>query len=119
MVGQDVIVKLCSRVGLAYLAGIITDMKCPLDQTVLQITNRQGVEIDYCPQCRGIWLDRNELERLIELDQRSGADTRGRDQRYDEYRRHDDDDDRPRYEEDRHQQHHRKKESFLGDLFDF
>jgi Zn-finger nucleic acid-binding protein len=46
-------------------------MKCPtcLD-TALVMTDRQGVEIDYCPQCRGVWLDRGELDKLIE---RSGA----------------------------------------------
>ncbi|HEX9997760.1 MAG TPA: zf-TFIIB domain-containing protein [Abditibacterium sp.] len=41
-------------------------MKCPLDQTELLITERQGVEIDYCPTCRGVWLDRGELDKLIE-----------------------------------------------------
>ncbi len=41
-------------------------MKCPIDQTELQMNERQGVEIDYCPKCRGIWLDRGELDKLIE-----------------------------------------------------
>ena len=41
-------------------------MKCPLDQTELLITERQGVEIDYCPTCRGVWLDRGELDKIIE-----------------------------------------------------
>lgn len=41
-------------------------MKCPLDQTELQMNDRQGVEIDYCPQCRGVWLDRGELDKIIE-----------------------------------------------------
>jgi uncharacterized protein len=41
-------------------------MQCPVDQTVLQMTDRQGVEIDYCPQCRGVWLDRGELDKIIE-----------------------------------------------------
>lgn len=41
-------------------------MKCPLDQTELLITERQGVEIDYCPTCRGVWLDRGELDKLID-----------------------------------------------------
>ncbi len=41
-------------------------MQCPVDQTVLQMTDRQGVEIDYCPTCRGVWLDRGELDKLIE-----------------------------------------------------
>ena len=41
-------------------------MKCPIDQTTLAITERQGIEIDYCPQCRGVWLDRGELDKMIE-----------------------------------------------------
>lgn len=41
-------------------------MKCPVDGTELLMTERQGVEIDYCPQCRGVWLDRGELDKIIE-----------------------------------------------------
>ncbi|HEY5822633.1 MAG TPA: zf-TFIIB domain-containing protein [Propionibacteriaceae bacterium] len=41
-------------------------MQCPQDQTVLQMTERQGVEIDYCPTCRGVWLDRGELDKIID-----------------------------------------------------
>lgn len=42
-------------------------MKCPNCRDVtLVMTERQGVEIDYCPQCRGVWLDRGELDKLIE-----------------------------------------------------
>ena len=42
-------------------------MKCPTcTDTTLVMNDRQGVEIDYCPQCRGVWLDRGELDKLIE-----------------------------------------------------
>ncbi len=41
-------------------------MNCPVDGTTLVMTERQGVEIDYCPSCRGVWLDRGELDKLIE-----------------------------------------------------
>lgn len=41
-------------------------MKCPIDGTELNITERQGVEIDYCPSCRGVWLDRGELDKIID-----------------------------------------------------
>ncbi|HLI27965.1 MAG TPA: zf-TFIIB domain-containing protein [Chloroflexota bacterium] len=41
-------------------------MKCPNCTTTLQLAERQGVEIDYCPRCRGVWLDRGELDKLIE-----------------------------------------------------
>ncbi|XZE51578.1 zf-TFIIB domain-containing protein [Planctomycetaceae bacterium SH139] len=46
-------------------------MKCPQCQTTLKMTDRKGIEIDYCPSCRGIWLDRGELDKIIE---RSAAD---------------------------------------------
>ncbi|MFC3614628.1 zf-TFIIB domain-containing protein [Lutimaribacter marinistellae] len=41
-------------------------MKCPIDGTALVIAERSGVEIDYCPQCRGVWLDRGELDKIID-----------------------------------------------------
>lgn len=41
-------------------------MKCPIDDTALVMTDRSGIEIDYCPQCRGVWLDRGELDKIIE-----------------------------------------------------
>jgi Zn-finger nucleic acid-binding protein len=41
-------------------------MTCPNCQETLLLSERQGVEIDYCPSCRGVWLDRGELDKLIE-----------------------------------------------------
>ena len=42
-------------------------MKCPVCSTVnLVMSERQGIEIDYCPECRGVWLDRGELDKIIE-----------------------------------------------------
>ena len=41
-------------------------MKCPVDNETLVMTDRNGVEIDYCPRCRGVWLDRGELDKIIE-----------------------------------------------------
>ena len=41
-------------------------MKCPVDDETLLMTQRDGVEIDYCPKCRGVWLDRGELDKIIE-----------------------------------------------------
>lgn len=40
-------------------------MKCPKCEMEMKITDREGVEIDYCPQCRGVWLDRGELEKIV------------------------------------------------------
>lgn len=41
-------------------------MPCPVCNVPLVMSDRQGVEIDYCPQCRGVWLDRGELDKIIE-----------------------------------------------------
>jgi Zn-finger nucleic acid-binding protein len=89
-------------------------MQCPVDQNILSITERQGIEIDYCPKCRGVWLDRGELDKLIEAGsgQRSEA-PRSTDRPLRDEDRRFDSDDRYKYEKKR------KKESFLSDLFDF
>ncbi len=44
---------------------IPSSMSCPVCPVALVISERQGIEIDYCPQCRGVWLDRGELDKLI------------------------------------------------------
>ena len=41
-------------------------MKCPNDGAVLTMSERSGVEIDYCPECRGVWLDRGELDKILD-----------------------------------------------------
>ena len=41
-------------------------MQCPTDGTTLTMSERSGIEIDYCPACRGVWLDRGELDKIIE-----------------------------------------------------
>jgi Zn-finger nucleic acid-binding protein len=41
-------------------------MPCPICRVPLVMSERQGVEIDYCPQCRGVWLDRGELDKILE-----------------------------------------------------
>lgn len=41
-------------------------MQCPNDQTTLVMSERSGIEIDYCPECRGVWLDRGELDKIVE-----------------------------------------------------
>jgi len=115
-------------------------MRCPVDNEMLVMADRGGVEIDYCPKCRGVWLDRGELDKIIERSlggpmaaapapvamtpppaphrqaapvyqpEPSRAPQGYRD---DDRRRHDDDDD--------YRSGHRKKrkESFLKDIFDF
>jgi Zn-finger nucleic acid-binding protein len=99
-------------------------MKCPVCDVDLQMSERQGIEIDYCPTCRGVWLDRGELDKIIERTnaefgsaQRERDEAPRRDERpqYREGHRHDD-------ERDHHDEHKSKKRkkptSFLGDIFD-
>jgi len=87
-------------------------MKCPACDSNLQMTERSGVEIDYCPACRGVWLDRGELDKIIE---RSGHDAyRGR--HSEDRERHFDSDDSSGSQ---HAPHPKKRESFWSDLFDF
>ena len=78
-------------------------MKCPVDGTQLVMTERSGVEIDYCPQCRGVWLDRGELDKIIE---RSTGGVPVPQPSY-----------RPDRDDGRYYQKKRKK-SFLEELFD-
>lgn len=111
-------------------------MKCPSCNVNLVMTDRQGVEIDYCPECRGVWLDRGELDKIIERSAGYGASatqTPPSAQPYpsqatpppppyrDEYRK--DDHYKDGYQKDGYQKDgyykKKKRESFLDDLFDF
>lgn len=103
-------------------------MKCPVCDVTLSISSREGVEIDFCPQCRGVWLDRGELDKVIERAAASlapSATPGGREPSYDRPPRYDDDrrperrdyDDR-RYD-DRDRYRKKKRRSFLDDLFEF
>ena len=102
------------------------DMKCPVCDVALSISSREGVEIDFCPQCRGVWLDRGELDKIIEraattLSAPAAYAPPSRDDRDDrrpDDRRPDDRYDDRRYD-DRDSRGKRKKRSFLDDLFDF
>lgn len=94
-------------------------MKCPNDGELLIMAERQGIEIDYCPKCRGVWLDKGELDKIIERS--SSADPRpGNDpypgekpQPYTDHHRP-----KPYYKDDDYYRH-KKRKGFLGDLFDF
>jgi Zn-finger nucleic acid-binding protein len=114
-------------------------MKCPVcPDATLSVGSREGIEIDYCPRCRGVWLDRNELDKIIErsagLDSNYHHDTgRGRtpasvepprgtgypppapphhgsnDSSHGDYR----------YQDPRHSTHGKPRKSWLRDLMDF
>ena len=75
-------------------------MRCPNDGATLLLSKRQGVEIDYCPDCRGVWLDRGELDKLV-----SRVEVADRDLDHD-----------GRVEPAKKR---KKKSSFLQDLFEF
>lgn len=87
-------------------------MKCPVDGETLVITDRSGVEIDYCPQCRGVWLDRGELDKIIDRSEVAPPPvqaSRGADRGYDDRSDRGYDDGRRR----------KKRGGFLDELFDF
>jgi len=93
-------------------------VKCPIDNVDLIMSERHGIEIDYCPTCRGVWLDRGELDKIIERaalqtspQPQQASPPRHDDRRADHYRGRDFDDDAYKRK--------RKRESFLGELFDF
>jgi uncharacterized protein len=120
-------------------------MRCPVDGETLVMTERYGIEIDYCPKCRGVWLDRGELDKMIDraLAEMDGTRPPARStaapafasspppaqhaapvyqpeprspQGYrEDDRRRRGDDD----DDDRRSYKKRRKESFLGELFDF
>ena len=82
-------------------------MRCPVDDRELVMSERNGIEIDYCPECRGVWLDRGELDKIVE--------------RSDSGPRVDDRDRRPveAPESGGMFGRKRKRESFLSEIFDF
>lgn len=92
-------------------------MNCPVcKESSLVISERQGVEIDYCPKCRGVWLDRGELDKIIERSSEVFDNDRSKsfdDKRYDEKKYYND----KKYDDDYYKKNKRK--SFLNDLFDF
>lgn len=96
-------------------------MNCPNCNVALVMTDRQGVEIDYCPQCRGVWLDRGELDKIIERSSNFSAKPDAPPQ-YNPYKQ----DYKPYpdqkyghgHHHDPYHKHHKKK-GFLSDFFDF
>ena len=109
-----------------------TDLVCPKCQGLMRTYDRSGVTLDQCAECRGIFLDRGELEHLVDAEQgwqrgQSAPRERERDRSYERerdrgpsipnpFKDHDDDDyDRRRYSEGSHK---RRKKSFFDDLFD-
>jgi Zn-finger nucleic acid-binding protein len=87
-----------------------TPFDCPRCGAGLAMSERQGIEIDYCPQCRGVWLDRGELDKIIE---RSGRDMAPPPQQsYPQDHGH------QGYGQPQHGYHKKRRKSFLEELFD-
>lgn len=94
-------------------------MNCPACGNVnLVMSERQGIEIDYCPTCRGVWLDRGELDKIIERSVPDAAPLPSAPPRREEYPRTDDRY-RDSYKKDDDYYKHKKKKGFMSDLFDF
>jgi Zn-finger nucleic acid-binding protein len=93
-------------------------MICPIDKATLVMSERNGIEIDYCPECRGVWLDRGELDKIIE---RSASFEAPKPQQPSEKPYPDSYQDSSKHyskDQDKHSKP-KKKENFLGDIFDF
>ncbi len=101
-------------------------MKCPVCNEPLQIAVRAGIEIDYCATCRGVWLDRGELDKIIErhLQEMHGVERAAPPAPHPAPHRSEPRRPAPRYEDDdyedddRHKRKRRKKRDWLEDLFD-
>ena len=87
-------------------------MKCPNCQELLLMTQRNNIEIDYCPACRGVWLDRGELDKMLAYNEQNISHTQPGMPRETQNQN-------PYYT--RQNSHHKpyKKKSLLGELFDF
>jgi Zn-finger nucleic acid-binding protein len=89
-------------------------MKCPTDSATLVMSERNGIEIDYCPDCRGVWLDRGELDKIID---RAGAASPPPAPSYQQQQP-------PQYRETSYnpgygqQPYRKKKDNWLSELFD-
>lgn len=82
-------------------------MRCPLCDVKMKEVERRGVTIDICPECKGVWLDKGELDRLLSLD-RAEEETAFREKK-------------PEYYKDTaytSEKHYKKRKSLLGEIFD-
>ena len=91
----------------------VAGMLCPVCKIALTMSDRQGIEIDYCPQCRGVWLDRGELDKIVErtapADARPPAQPVALPPQYQQPQQFD-----PRYSK----YGHKRKKHWLEDIFD-
>ena len=81
-------------------------MQCPVCRIPLAMSERQGIEVDYCPQCRGVWLDRGELDKIIERSTTITATYRSEPR------------DREPYRDDDRSFRHKRRKSWLEEIFE-
>ena len=100
-------------------------MKCPSCEELLIMSERQGVEIDYCPKCRGVWLDKGELDKIIEKSAAAESNQQLKQNNEQQKQFNDDDDDnddaffnRGR-RNDNNDNPNGRRGGFLSNLFDF
>ena len=97
-------------------------MKCPVCKDIdLIMSERQGVEIDYCPSCRGVWLDRGELDKIIDKSASFSNENSYKQNKENSFQNHSK---QNYHNESHHNSHHntypkKKKEGFLSEIFDF
>ncbi len=101
-------------------------MKCPSCEELLVMAERQGVEIDYCPKCRGVWLDKGELDKIIEkaASAESNQQLKQNDKKRNQLDDGDDDDDDDGFfsqgrRNNNNENPNRRRGGFLSNLFDF
>jgi Zn-finger nucleic acid-binding protein len=101
-------------------------MKCPNCDETLVMSERQGVEIDYCPKCRGVWLDKGELDKIIEKSTAAESSQQLKQNESNRDRRNDDDDDDDddgglfnKNQKNNPDNPNRRRGGFLSNLFDF
>lgn len=84
----------------------VIKLRCPLCDVKMKEVERRGVTIDICPECKGVWLDKGELDRLLSLD-RAEEEAAYREKK-------------PEYKETRSvgEKHHKKRKSLLGEIFE-
>ncbi|MGB7338815.1 MAG: zf-TFIIB domain-containing protein [Phototrophicaceae bacterium] len=84
-------------------------MLCPICEIELVMSERKGIEIDYCPKCRGVWLDRGELDKIIERTK----DYKAKDRYHEDREKYSNPDHKPKRD-----YQYKKRKSVLGEIFD-
>jgi Zn-finger nucleic acid-binding protein len=93
-------------------ASEVAAMSCPVCKVPLAMSDRQGIEIDYCPQCRGVWLDRGELDKIIDRSVQPAAAPVPQPSPTPQYAP------QPQSQHYGHKPYHKRKKHWLNEIFD-